>query len=342
MLPVLGFHASHEQFPPSELLALAQQSESLGFRHGMCSDHFSPFSEAQGQSGFAWSWLGAALAATNMTWGVVNAPGQRYHPAIVAQAAATLAEMFPGRFWLALGSGENINEHITGDRWPPKDERQARLRECVDIIRALFGGETVTYRGLVRVEDARLYTLPKTPPLLFAAAVSAETAAWAGEWADGLITVNQPEADLRRVVEGFRRRGGEARPIYLQAHVSFAPTLAAARATAHAEWRSNALTGSLLWDVRLPKDLDGAAQYVRQEDLDSSVRIAANLEEHVAWLLNDSDLGFDRVYLHQVGRNQSEFLQVFGRDVLPRCSLIEGPASTRYNAAASGIEPTGR
>src|SRR6188472_3590870 len=144
-MTVIGFHCSHEQISPALLLKDVQQAEQAGFTAGMSSDHFSPWSKRQGESGFAWSFLGAALATTNIPFGVVNAPGQRYHPAIIAQAIATLAQMFPGRFWAALGSGELLNEHITADAWIPKKERQARLLECVEIIRALWAGETVTH-----------------------------------------------------------------------------------------------------------------------------------------------------------------------------------------------------
>ena len=159
-MPRIGLHASHEQIPPSRLLAAVRHAEAAGFDAAMCSDHFSPWSERQGESGFAWSWLGAALEATELSLGCVNAPGQRYHPAIIAQAAATLAEMYPGRFWVALGSGEASNEHITGERWPDKATRNARLRECVDVMRALFAGEVVDHDGLVTVDRARLWTLP--------------------------------------------------------------------------------------------------------------------------------------------------------------------------------------
>src|SRR3954466_16012942 len=147
-----GIHASHEQIPPAELLAAVVAAERAGFDAAMCSDHFSPWSARQGQSGFAWSWLGAALQATDLSFGIVNAPGQRYHPAIIAQAIGTLGAMYPGRFWAALGTGEASNEHITGARWPRKDLRNARLRECVDIIRALLAGEEVTHPGLVTVD----------------------------------------------------------------------------------------------------------------------------------------------------------------------------------------------
>ena len=162
----VGFHVSHEQLAPSAALAAVRAAEAAGFGAAMSSDHFSPWSERQGESGFAWSWLGAALQATSLRFGVVNAPGQRYHPAIVAQAVATLGELYPGRFWVALGSGEASNEHITGDPWPRKAIRQARLRECVEVMRALLAGEEVSHDGLVRVDRARLWTLPAEPPPL--------------------------------------------------------------------------------------------------------------------------------------------------------------------------------
>jgi G6PDH family F420-dependent oxidoreductase len=176
MVAVVGFHASHEQIAPSVLLQNVQAAEEAGFAAAMCSDHFAPWGERQGHSGFAWSWLGAALQATSLPFGVVNAPGQRYHPAIVAQAIATLNEMFPGRLWVALGSGEALNEHITGERWPDKAVRDARLHESVAVIRALLAGEEVSADGLVRVDRARLWTRPVDPPRLIGAAVSEQTA----------------------------------------------------------------------------------------------------------------------------------------------------------------------
>src|SRR4051795_10863738 len=175
-MTVIGFHNSHEQVHPADLLRAVQHAEEVGFTAAMCSDHFAPWNQRQGHSGFAWSWLGAALATTSLPFGAVNAPGQRYHPAIVAQAIATLDAMFPGRFWVALGSGEAMNEHITGDRWPRKAERDVRLRECVEIIRALLAGEEVTHEGRVTVDRARLWTLPEQPPTLIAPAVTGATA----------------------------------------------------------------------------------------------------------------------------------------------------------------------
>ena len=159
-MATIGFHASHEQISPGRLLQDVQCAEQAGFEAAMCSDHIEPWSARQGHSGFAWSWLGAALATTSLRFGVVTAPGQRYHPAIIAHASATLADMFPGRFWLAPGSGENMNEHITGDAWPAKETRQLRLEECVDVIRRIHNGEEVTHHGLVTVEQARLWDVP--------------------------------------------------------------------------------------------------------------------------------------------------------------------------------------
>src|SRR4029450_4721101 len=187
-----GIHASHEQIPPAEILAAVVAAERAGFQAAMCSPHFSPWSERQGESASAWSWLGAALQATNLSFGVVNAPGQRYHPAIIAQAIGTLGALFPRRFWAALGSGEFSNEPITGGDWPRKEIRNARLRESVDVIRDLLAGQEVTRDGLVTVDRARLWTRPETPPALIGAAVSTKTAAWGAGWADGLVTGNGP------------------------------------------------------------------------------------------------------------------------------------------------------
>lgn len=207
-MPQIGYHASREQFAPSRLIDLVQQAEAAGFDAAMCSDHFHPWSDAQGQSGFAWSWLGAALQATSLPMGTVCAPGQRYHPAIIAQAAATLGEMYPGRFWVALGSGELLNEHITGARWPSKAERNQRLLESAEVMRALWRGETVSHRGAITVDQARLYTRPQTPPLIVGAALTPETAGWMGGWADALITVSHPIDELRGVIDAFRAGGG--------------------------------------------------------------------------------------------------------------------------------------
>jgi coenzyme F420-dependent glucose-6-phosphate dehydrogenase len=312
-----GYHASHEQFPPSALLEFVQQAGAAGFSGASCSDHFLPWSEAQAESGFAWSWLGAALQATQLPFGVVCAPGYRYHPAIIAQAAATLAEMYGDRFWIAVGSGERLNEHITGEAWPPKGERNERLRECVEIMRALWAGDTVTHRGLVRVEQAKLYSLPAEPPLVFGAALTVETAQWLGGWADGLITVSAPAEKLKRVADAFRRGGGEGKPIRLQVKLSYARTDAEALAGAHEQWRSVVFDSSVLAELRMPAEFDAAARLVRPEEMHEFVHISSDLGRHTEWLHQYADFGFDAIYLHNVHADQRRFIDDFGEHVLP-------------------------
>jgi probable non-F420 flavinoid oxidoreductase len=317
MMVQIGFHASHEQFAPSQLLRAAERAERAGFRAAMCSDHFHPWSERQGHSGFAWSWLGAALEATRLPFGVVCAPGQRYHPAIIAQGAATLAEMYPGRFWLAVGSGEALNEHITGDVWPPKTVRNARLKEAADVIRALWAGETVDHDGLVRVRSAKLYSLPQRPPLLVGAAITAETAEWMGGWTDGLITVGNDPKSLERVVSAFRAGGGSNKPVLLQSAIVYGASKEAALAAAHDQWRHAALEESMVLDLWMPAQFDAATKYVPPEALEPLLRISADVREFIDWFEADAALGFDAIYLNHVGRDLETFIDVFGEKVLP-------------------------
>jgi probable non-F420 flavinoid oxidoreductase len=312
---VFGFHASHEQIPPGDLLEAVVLAEQAGFTAAMSSDHFSPWSSRQGESGYAWSWLGAALQATRLPFGVVTAPGQRYHPAIIAQAIATLASMYPGRFWAALGTGEASNEHITGGGWPRKEIRTARLRECVGIMRSLLAGETVSHNGLVTVDRARLWTRPADPPDLVGAAVTPQTAGWCGTWADGLITV--PSPDLPQVIESYRAAGG-AGPLRLQVHVSYASTEDEALRIAHEQWRTNVFSPPLTWDLELVEHFDQAAAHVPPEAMRDAVRVSSDPAQHAAWLQEYVDLGFDEIYLHHVGQEQREFIEVFGSRVLPQ------------------------
>jgi probable non-F420 flavinoid oxidoreductase len=319
-MTVVGFHASHEQVHPAALLEAVRAAEAAGFTAAMSSDHFSPWSARQGHSGFAWSWLGAALQATGLPFGVVTAPGQRYHPAIVAQAAATLASMYPGRFWAALGSGEASNEHITGTGWPSKQVRNARLRECVDVIRALLVGEEVSHDGLVTVDRARIWTLPDPPPRLVAAAVSAATARWAAEWADGLITINQPVETLRQVVDAYRGAGGRG-TLRAQVHLSYAGTDTEALRLAHEQWRTNVFGPPVCWDLETPEHFDAVAEHVSPEALRGPVLVSSDVAWHAARLREIVAVGFDEVYLHHVGQEQREFLDVFGAKVLPQLGV---------------------
>jgi probable non-F420 flavinoid oxidoreductase len=320
----VGFHASHEQLAPSALLTAARRAAEAGFDAVSCSDHFAPWGEQQGHSGFAWSWLGAALEATSVPCGVVNAPIQRYHPAIIAQAIATLAEMYPGRFWTALGSGEALNEHITGERWPDKPTRDRRLLECVDIIKALLAGEEVTHDGLVTVDRARLWDLPSEPPMLVGAAVSSATARTVGGWADALITINQPHEVLREVLDAFRDGGGEGKPIFLQVHLSYDPDEATAEAVAHEQWRTNVFDSNLAWNLEMPAQFDAAAVHVTPADVREKVLVSSDLGRQLAWLQEYVALGIDSIYLHHVGQAQDAFIDAFAEHVLPALQTDDG------------------
>ena len=319
-MTVVGLHASHEQVHPGELLRAVRLAQDAGFTAAMSSDHFSPWSARQGHSGFAWSWLGAALATTDLPFGVVNAPGQRYHPAVIAQASATLAAMFPGRFWMALGTGEASNEHITGEVWPRKDVRTARLRECVDIIRALHAGEEVSHDGLVTVDRARVWTLPETPPALVGPAVSVRTAGDVAEWAEGLITVAAPHDHLRKMVEAYRGAGGRGR-LYLQVHLSWDPDESEALRIAHEQWRSNVFGPPACWDLDSVEAFDAVGAHVPPDAVRESVLVSSDLAQHAAWLAELVEIGFDELYLHHVGQEQEAFVDAFGAHVLPQLDV---------------------
>ncbi|SDB33113.1 probable non-F420 flavinoid oxidoreductase [Desulfonatronum thiosulfatophilum] len=312
---MISYHASHEQFPPGKMLELAQFAEDSGFQSITCSDHFNPWSTQQGQSGFALSWLGASLQATGVPHGVVTAPGWRYHPAILAQAGATLSEMFPGRFWMALGSGELLNEGVVGQRWPAKAVRMIMLHESAQIVRSLWAGETVTHYGHVKVEEAKLYSLPAQTPMLIGAAISPETAEWIGGWADGMITISAEREKMNKVVEAFHRGGGKDKPMILKAQISYAQTDEAALQGAWQEWRTNIFDSSLLAQLRLPSEFEEAGKYVRPDDMHGHVRISSDLGKQLEWIKEDMDMGFSTITLHNVNREQDVFVRDFGPEI---------------------------
>lgn len=314
----IGYQASHEQFSPAELLRYTQLAETAGFQFINSSDHFHPWNENQGHSGFSFAWLGAAMQSTSMPFSMICAPGQRYHPAIVAQAAATLTEMFPGRFTMALGSGEAINESITGEPWPSKPERNQRLLECATIIRRLFNGETVSHEGLVTVKNARLYTRPAMPPLLYCGALSPETAAWAGSWADGLLTAQQPMDKLKEVIQAFRNNGGEGKPVTLKVQISYADTDDDALIGAWEQWRTNIFSSLVLSDTVAVKDFEAMAESVLPEDMHEHVHISSDLSVHLKAIQSYLSLGIDDVIIHNVNKQQESFISDFGREVLPQ------------------------
>jgi coenzyme F420-dependent glucose-6-phosphate dehydrogenase len=316
-----SYHASHEQFAPSELLQWVRRAEAAGFAGGFSSDHLQPWGSAQGHSGFAWSWLGAALQATRkLTFSLITVPGGwRYQPVVLAQAIATLAQMYEGRLpWVALGSGQAINECAVGQGWPAKNERNARLFEGTQIVKRLLAGERVSHGGSVSALDARIWSLPQEVPRLVGAAVSEETAEWLGGWADGLLTAGHDPEKLARVVAAFRRGGGRDKPIHLKMGLSWADDPAEALRQAHEQWRFNALGGDVSWELARPEDFEQATRFVRPQDMHDNLFISHDPAAHVERLRALAELGFDTIVLHNVGRNQAGFIDTFGERVLSR------------------------
>jgi coenzyme F420-dependent glucose-6-phosphate dehydrogenase len=315
-----SYHASHEQFSPSDLLAWVQRAEAAGFDGAFSSDHLQPWSNSQGESGFAWSWLGAAMqAAPKLNFALITVPGGwRYQPVVLAQAIATLAQMYEGRLpWVALGSGQAINERAIGRGWPSKHERNARLREGAHIIKRLLAGETVTEDGSVSALNARIWSLPQQVPMLVGAAVSEETAGWLGGWADGLLTAGHDPQKLAKVVAAFRRGGGEGKPVHLKFGLSWADDAATALRQAHEQWRFNTLGGDVSWELARPEDFEQATRFVRPQDMHEHLFISHQPAAHVERLKALGDLGFETIVLHNVGLNQGEFIDAFARRVLP-------------------------
>lgn len=324
-MTLIGFHASHEQIAPSALLDHVRHAEQAGFQAAMCSDHHTPWSTRQAESGFSWAWLGAALASTSFSLGLVTAPGQRMHPAIVAQAIATLEEMFPGRCWAALGSGQNMNEHITGDPWPDKATRVRRLDESVDVMRRLLAGEEVSHSGQIVVDRARVWSLPAEPPPLFGAAVTADSAASHARWADGLITVASDAATLRDILARYRDAGGRGEAA-AQLHLSWAPDEAEAMAIARDQWATGTIGAPESWDLATAEELERAAAGATDDEIRQAVTVSSDLSVHEARIAEILDVGFDRVYLHHVGKEQAAFIDAFGERVLPALGAGSGRA----------------
>lgn len=298
------------------MLDLVQKAEQAGFRAVLSSDHFHPWSNKQGESGFAWSWLGAAMQATSLEFGVVNAPGQRYHPAIIAQAVATLDEMFPDRFWLCAGSGQALNENITGDKWPSKEVRNARLKESVEIMRALWKGKYVTHKGIVQVERAKLFTTPKQAPDIYGAALTGKTARWLPSWADGLITISKPLQELEKMVDSFRQEG-TGKPMALKVQISYDPSYDKALETGWAQWKNNIFPSELLSELKTANQFDALGKKVRKEDLKEHVIIGDKPEIFIEKIRAFADLGFEKIIIHNVNEAQEGFIDFFGKEVLP-------------------------
>jgi coenzyme F420-dependent glucose-6-phosphate dehydrogenase len=321
----LGYAAMFEQFTPTDLLRYSQQAEQAGFTAVMASDHFHPWTPAQGQSGFVWAWMGALGATTTLRFGTgVTPPGYRYHPAILAQAAATLEAMFPGRFYLGLGAGEALNEHITGGYWPEPVARLEILGEAIEIIRKLFTGKVVKYRGQhFNLESAKLYTLPNPPPPIYVATSGPVNAEKTGATCDGMITVGAADEKIRMLLDRFEKgaRGAGKDPAamarILQLHVSWADSDQAALDQAVKEWPNGGLNFPKQ-DIRNPEDFAAMAALVRPENFKGRVLTSADLGVHLQHIQHFVDLGFNEIYVHNVGRNQEDFIAAYGREVIPQ------------------------
>jgi coenzyme F420-dependent glucose-6-phosphate dehydrogenase len=322
----VGYAAMLEQFAPTEILEITKVAERHGFQGVMAADHFQPWTPRQGQASFVWNVLSALGQTTTGDLGTgVSTPTFRFHPAVVAQASATLEAMYPGRHWLGLGSGEALNEHVVGQYWPDAPERIDRMFEAIDIIRKLFAsgvsGKDVRHEGrYYRLESTRLWTSPATSPPIFVAASGPVTAKRAGRVADGIITETAPHEKLahlyQRFDEGARETGRNTGVRIMRVHLSWAPTDDEAMANALAEWPNLGLRFPKA-DIRSPFEIEQMARMVTPAHFEGRLHISADPDRHRAYLQGFLDLGVDRLYLHNVGRNQAEFLEVFGRDVLP-------------------------
>jgi G6PDH family F420-dependent oxidoreductase len=329
-VPAIGYAISSEEHAPLELVGHAARAEEAGFAYALVSDHFHPWIDRQGESPFVWSVLGGIAQATEtLRVGTgVTCPTIRIHPAIVAQAAATSAAMLPGRFFLGLGTGENLNEHVLGDRWPEAEVRLEMLEEAIVVIRLLWQGGYQSHHGRhYTVEEARLYTLPDDLPPVYVAASKPNAAELAGRLGDGLISV-APDVEL---VEQFESAGGGGKPKLGQVTVCYAETEADARRTAREWWPNAAVKGGLSQELALPRHFEDAAEMVSEDDVAATVVCGPDPDGYVAQIEAYADAGFDHVYLHQVGPDQEGFFRFAQEQILPRFA--------REPAGKAGWEP---
>ena len=315
----LGYAVSSEEHAPLDLVENAARAEEAGFTFALVSDHFHPWVDRQGHSSFVWAVLGGiALRTERLRIGTgVTCPTIRIHPALVAQAAATAASMLHRRFFLGVGTGENLNEHVLGDRWPPAERRLEMLEEAVAVIRELWSGELTTHHGEhYTVENARLYTLPDEPPDIYVAAAGPEAADLAGRIGDGLIST-APEAEI---TDAFEAAGGNGKPRFGQVSVCVADSEEQARKTAFEWWPNAALRGTLSQELPLPSHFEEACTMVTEDDVAESVICGSDVERHIEAIDEFLRAGYDHVYVHQVGPDQDALFELYERDVMPRYS----------------------
>lgn len=310
----LGYSLSSEEHRPADLIGYASRAEQVGFEFAVISDHFHPWVDRQGQSPFVWAVIGGIAQATQrLALGTgVTCPTVRVHPAVVAQAAATAADLLPGRFFLGVGSGENLNEHITGARWPPVDVRLDMLEEAVHVIRLLWEGKLTDHVGShFTVENARIYTLPDELPPIHVAAGGTKSARLAGRIGDGMIGT----APKKETVDAFDRAGGARKPRYAQMAVCWAEDEASARKTALEWWPNLAIPGQLSQELPLPSHFEQAAKLVREEDMDM-IPLGPDPDRHRQAIQSYVDAGYDHVYVHQIGPDQEGFFRFYEREIL--------------------------
>lgn len=307
---LISYHASQEQFGPVELLRLISLAEKAGFSGIHSSDHFHPWSERQGHSSFTFSWISTAMQLCRLPFSMVCAPGQRLHPAIVAQAIATISCMYPGRLIIELGSGEALNECITGDDWPAKNLRNQRLLECHHIISMLLKGNKVNFSGLVKVKNAKLYTLPSLTPPLYCAALSENTSEWAGSWAEGLLTTADHDIELTKSkIKLFRNGANADLPIHLQFSFCYGRTKKEAEEQAYDQWRSNMVGLDKLESLRTTEQFDKLSANITMEDVRDKILIITEMNELKHHINKLKKLNPASIHLHNISKNQEDYLE---------------------------------
>ena len=314
----LGYCLTSELHGPRELVEHARLAEQAGFRFGLISDHYHPWTSTQGHSPFVWGVIGGIAQVTNeMTLGTgVTCPMVRIHPAVVAQAAATASLMMGGRFFLGVGTGENLNEHILGDRWPPLAVRREMLEEAVAVMRELWKGDFVIHHGAhYTVENARIYDPPDGGSLpVYVAAAGAKAAALSGRIGDGFVGVAPEKENL----EVFEREGGGGKPKVGQVHVCWGESRDAALKTAHELWPNVAITGEAGQELPMPGHFAQLAAMVSPEDVDELVACGPDADRHLETVNRFADAGYTHVYVHQIGDDQAGFLDFYKREILPQ------------------------
>lgn len=325
MTTALGYALSSEEHPPADLVRHARLAEERGFTFALISDHFHPWIDRQGNSPFVWSVLGAIAQATDkLAVGTgVTCPTFRIHPAIIAQAAATTATLMPGRFFLGVGTGENLNEHVLGQRWPEWDVRAEMLEEAIEVIRELWKGEVTSHHGRhYTVENARLYTLPKKPTPIYIAATGPRMAALAGRLGDGLIATG-PDAE---VITEFTDGGGDG-PRFGQVSVCWGRSEAEARRIAHDWWPTVAIHGQASQELPNPAQFEQLAKGVTEDQVADVIPCGPDPTPMIEQIEKYVDAGFDHVYLHQIGPDQAGFLEFAAKELIPKFDRTQAAAS---------------